>query len=219
MTTYNKTQLKTFFETGDVPTGTDYANLIDSCVNIVETASQTLAGPLNPTELVTARVSAGNANVTGTMTIAGQTSAENVNVGGGLSVSGASTLAGASFSGTVSAGALNCADVSANVVWVSGARFSVLTVNASGTTQATAAPLTATINIGAGMGDGSQTGFILGANQPGRLQYIINGTVSGNLWPCVGGQINALSSNAAFGLTANTLYTIIHTKASGYAVK
>lgn len=208
MTTYNKTQLKTFFETGDVPTGTDYANLIDSCVNIVETASQTLAGPLNPTELVTARVSAGNVNVTGTMTIAGQTSAEGANFGGAVSVSGQVTTNG-----------ITCTDVTANVVWASGARFSVLTVNASGTTQATGAPLTATINIGAGMGDGNQTGFLLGANMVGRVQYLINGTVSGNLWPCVGGQINALSSNAAFGLTANTLYTIIHTRASGYAVK
>lgn len=208
MTTYNQTQLKTFFETGDTPTGSDYANLIDSCVNVVDTNAQTMAGALNPTELITARVSATNINATGTLTVVGQTSAENVNIGGSLSVSG-----------KVSAANINCLDVSANTVFASGARFSVLTINASGTTQATAAPLTATINIGAGMSDGDKTGFILAANQLGRVQYIINGTVSGNLWPCVGGQINALSSNAAFAMAANTMYTIIHTRVSGYSVK
>lgn len=60
MTTYNKATLKTFFETGDVPTGTDYANFIDSYVNLVETAEQAMAGPLNTTELITPNVSATN---------------------------------------------------------------------------------------------------------------------------------------------------------------
>jgi hypothetical protein len=58
MTTYNKNTLKTFFQTNDVPDGNDYANLIDSQINIVETASQSMAGPLVTTELVTPRVSA-----------------------------------------------------------------------------------------------------------------------------------------------------------------
>ena len=61
MTTYNKTTLKTFFEQGDIPTGTNYADLIDSNVNLVETAIQTMAGPLSTTELITPRVSASNA--------------------------------------------------------------------------------------------------------------------------------------------------------------
>lgn len=57
MTTYNKATLKTFFQTNDIPDGTDYANFIDSYVNIVETTLQTMAGPLSVTELNTALVS------------------------------------------------------------------------------------------------------------------------------------------------------------------
>lgn len=60
MTTYNKSTLATFFQTNDVPTGQDYANLIDSQVNLVETSIQSMAGPLACTELITPRVSATN---------------------------------------------------------------------------------------------------------------------------------------------------------------
>lgn len=70
MTTYNKTSLKTYFETNDVPTGTDYANLIDSNVNLVETTQQTMAGPLYATELLTAKLSAATCNITGTVSAA-----------------------------------------------------------------------------------------------------------------------------------------------------
>jgi hypothetical protein len=62
MTTYNKASLKTFFEQGDVPQGADYANFIDSCINIVETAAQTMAGALVTTKLITPLVSATTLN-------------------------------------------------------------------------------------------------------------------------------------------------------------
>lgn len=177
MTNYNKTTLKTFFETGDVPSGQNFADLIDSNVNLVETGLQTMAGALSSTEFIASRVSAGSVNVTG--------------------------------------------NVSANTgtVFASSNRWSVGIVSATGTAQATAAVLIYTVNNGAGVIDGQTTGFLLPSNQPGRIQYIVNGIASANLWPPVGGQINTLSSNAAFGMAASTPYTIIHTATSGYAVK
>lgn len=194
MTTFNKAALKALFETGDVPVGQNFSDWIDSDVNLVETALQTMAGPLQATEFNAPRVSAGNGNFTGTMTVAGIFSAQAVNIAG---------------------------DVSANnsTVFASAARFSTGIVSAAGTAQASGAALIYTINVGQGVTDGQTTGFILPSNQKGRVQYITNGGASANLWPCVGGQINALSSNAAFGMAANTLYTVIHTLASGYAVK
>ena len=74
MTNFNKSTLKTFFETGDVPAGQQYADLIDSNVNLVETAIQNMAGPLFTTELVATRVSATdytatNLSTTGTMSL------------------------------------------------------------------------------------------------------------------------------------------------------
>ena len=65
MTNYNKTTLKTFFENGDVPSGQNYADLIDSQVNLVETAQQTMAGPLYTTEIIASRVS-GASNISNT---------------------------------------------------------------------------------------------------------------------------------------------------------
>lgn len=58
MTEFSKQSLKTFFETGDVPFGQQYSDLIDSCVNLVDTTAQNVASPLVIAEVITPRVSA-----------------------------------------------------------------------------------------------------------------------------------------------------------------
>lgn len=98
MTTYNQATLATFFQTGDVPTGQDYANLIDSCLNIVDTNPQSIAGPINPTELITARVSAGNIIATGTLSVITSAGLTLTNQGNGAGV-GAGTLTTAPTAG------------------------------------------------------------------------------------------------------------------------
>lgn len=209
MTTYNQTSLKTFFETGDVPTGSDFANLIDSCVNVADNTVQSIAGAFNPTELITPRVSATNGVFTGNLQVQGTLSASTL-VYDAISVSAVTT------------GILRVTgDVSANTgtIYASANRWSSGIVSAAGSAQATGALLIYTVNFGAGVVDGQTTGFRLPGNQLGRVQYITNGGASANLWPVTGGQINALASNAAFPMVANTLYTIVHTQASGAAVK
>jgi len=47
MSQQDKATLKTAFQTGDSPTGADFDNLIDSQLNLAETASQTINGPVN----------------------------------------------------------------------------------------------------------------------------------------------------------------------------
>lgn len=200
MTAYNKQTLATFFQTNDIPLGSDYQNLIDSQINLAETSSQSMAGPLVTTELICPRVSATNANIV-TLLSAGTINAISLNVSTDVSAT----------TGAIYASAMH---LSAELY------RSVIIVSAFGTTQATATQLTATINRGQGVADGSTTGFSLQANRSGYVQYIINETAaSANLWPPTGGTINALAANAAFGLTANTMYTILHKTASAYAVK
>lgn len=220
MTTYNKSSLQAFFETGDVPTGTNYADLIDSCVNVAETAVQSINGPLNPTELITPRVSATNANFTGTV------SAASMNISGSLSV--ASFSANFLTLGVVSAASINVAgDVSAatGTVYASAMRSvnGLLSgtgiVSAAGTAQATAAVLTNVINRGKGIVDGSTTGFTPLNNRAGLVQYLFNEGGSANLWPPTGGTINGLAANTAFPLVASAMVTIVHLTASAYAVK
>lgn len=222
MTTYNKASLKTFFETNDIPTGTDYANLIDSYVNLVETSVQAMAGNLQVPKIIVSRVSASNLNCYGVLS-ASTGYISNLAVDGVFSVTSA-----ASFAGKVSANALNVAtDVSANTgtVYASAMRSingvfqGVGIVSAAGTAQATAAPLANIINQAKGVVDGSTTGFAIPANRTGLTQIIYNDSVSANLWPPTGGTINALGANAAFSMAASTPYAIYHIAASAYAVK
>lgn len=222
MTTYNKNTLKTFFVTGAVPGGNDYGNLIDSQINIVETAVQNMAGPLGTTELSTARVSAGNVNVTGTLTVAGTFSANALNatnsiVGATLSLSGAMNAASLTVTSDVSA--------TGGTVYASAMRSSFtysvpVIISAAGTAQATGAVLTAQICRLQGAADGVTTGFALPANKTGWVQYLANEcAVSANLWPPTGGTINGLGANAVFPMAANTPYIVIHRAASAYSVK
>lgn len=210
MTIYNKTSLKSFFEQGDVPTGTNYADFIDSNLNLAETAVQAIAGPINPTEVITARVSAGNGVFTGDVRIDGILSAANFSTPS-LSVNTIN-----------STGDINC---SAASVYASAGRFASgiyqgsVVISALGTTQATAAPLVSIINRGKGVVDGSSTGYGLLSNRTGLVQYLYNEGASANLWPVPGGTINGLAVNAAFSVAASSTYTILHVTASSYAVK
>jgi len=205
MTTYNKASLKTFFQNGDVPTGTDYANFIDSYVNIVETAEQVMASPLNTTALITPSVSATNANITAIL------SAASINCQGTVSAVALSVTGDVSAAtGTIYASAMRSTN---------GFIGSVGIISAAGTAQGTAAVLTNVINRGKGVVDGTTTGFTPLANRPGLVQYLFNEGVSANLWPPTGGTINGLAANAAFSVAASAMVTIIHLTASAYGAK
>lgn len=212
-TTYNRATLSTFFQTGDVPSGADYENMIYSQINIVDTSAQQMAGSLQATELIAPRVSAGALNVTGIFSAAT------------LSVTNLS-LSDITVSGNVSAATANIATVSATSVYATQffptnpSVIAPVTIAASGTAIGTANQLTSFNTLLTSVTDSTATGIILQANKTGLVQYIYNQTtVSANLYPCVGGQINVLASGAPFPLAGSTMYTIFHTKASGYAVK
>lgn len=197
-----KSVLVALFEQGDVPQGTNFADLINSSVNLNETTVQTMLGPLNPTEIITARVSATNVIVTGTLSVAGITSAGAMNV---------STL----ITNTVSADAIYASAVRTTGGFYGGSAV----VSALGTAQATAAPLVNFINRGKGIVDGTTTGFAIPANRTGWFQFLLNEGVSANLWPPIGGFINGLAANAPFPLATSASYTIFHISASAYGVK
>lgn len=247
MTQYSKITLKTFFETGDIPGGSDYANLIDSFLNQVETADQSMAGNIVVPELIASRVSAGNLNVTGTFSAAnfGNMAAGSITLTGNLSAAAIYAATGsftgavsansiqasaANFDGKVSAASLTVnADVSAatGTVYASAMRSTngVFTsnigiVSAAGTTQGAAAILSNVINRGQGVTDGSTTGFAIPANKTGWIQYLLLETnTSANLWPPTGGTINGKAANTVFALAGQTSYVIFHIAASAYGVK
>lgn len=94
MTTFNKSSLQALWVNGFVPQGSDYSDLIASQVNIAETALQSMAGPLQATELVAPQVSATNVNVTGTLAVPtiNATGALSINATGNINVSAASSV-------------------------------------------------------------------------------------------------------------------------------
>lgn len=220
MTTYNKTTLKTFFENGDVPTGQNYADLIDSYINIVETGNQSMAGALTATELVAPQVSAAFGNFT-----TGLTAGFLISTG---SVNAVHIQASSVDCTTVSAVTINCTNnmtaSAARVIasagqFLRGIYYGTGIVSATGTTQGAGALLNNVINVGAGITDGTNTGFLLRNNNVGMVQFLVNGGASANLWPASECRINVLATNAAFAMAANTLYTIVHTTNSAYAVR
>lgn len=85
MTAQNRDTLKTKFEQGDTPQGTDYEDLIDSALNVADTSAQSVASAIFTPELQATHASAGSINVTGTVSanaasVAGTVSANTVNV-------------------------------------------------------------------------------------------------------------------------------------------
>ena len=212
MTTYNKTTLKTFFETNDVPTGTDYGNLIDSQINVVDTVDQSISSTLIVPELVTPRVSAATVVVTNSLSIpSGTVSANNM-------VLNTISASAATFTRTFST-LISAEDTYTGALRTNGIFGNVIVVSAVGTTQATAATITGVVNRGKGVVDGQTTGFKPPSNFPGLIQYLYNEGPSANLWPPVGGTLNGLAVNVPFPLPSSAMVTVVHLTASAIAVK
>jgi len=218
MAAQSKASLQALFEQGDIPTGTNFSDLIDSSVNTVETSAQTLLGSLTATEFIAPRVSATNAVITGTMSAA-TAHANTLRVNASAEVGG-QFIASAGVrvvTGDVSA---NAGTVYASAVQsTNGVIAGVGVVSAAGTTQGAAAILTNVVNRGKGIADGTTTGFAPLANRAGLTQYLFNEGASANLWPPTGGRINGLAADAVFPLAASAMVTIVHLTASAYAVK
>lgn len=92
MTISTKTTLKTYFETNDKPSQSQFADFIDSCLNLAETSSQTVVGSISVSGNLTVAgtVSAGTLSLASLST--GIVSASNINATGTLKVDGATTL-------------------------------------------------------------------------------------------------------------------------------
>jgi len=132
MTVYDRTTLKTFFETGDIPTGTDYANFIDSCLNMADTSAQVILSNFQSPKIIATRVCATDMHVTGTF------SADNLITGGVTFVSGnVNAPNGGQFGGILSAQIINAVTISANSLSVNSLLVSgnpvVITTNTSST--------------------------------------------------------------------------------------
>lgn len=109
MTAQDRATLKSEFETGDVPDGTDYGNLIDSFLSLVDTSAQTVASPVtfSGSAAFTGTVTAATAKVLGGLNVSAAVTAGSVDVLGALRVSANTSLEGALVvGGAVTAGSM-----------------------------------------------------------------------------------------------------------------
>ena len=142
MTAQTKATLKPLFETGDVPDGSTYTDLIDSFVNLADTTAQTMSGALVTTVLGASEVSAPTGKF-GTVAVSGGLSAARgefgvVGITGDVSAVNAQFKAVA-VSGGVSAavGQFGTLEVSGNATF-SAASITLLTLTGFVTAQVTA---------------------------------------------------------------------------------
>lgn len=117
MTQRNKAALQALFQTNDVPTGTDFGDMIDSAVNAADTSAQTMAGNLTVPVLA-----ATSASIASGLHVAGAVSAGSLSLLGALTAVTAQTTASGSAGG---AGAVPATVAKYLVVTVSGAKFSI----------------------------------------------------------------------------------------------
>lgn len=99
MTAQSRATLKAEFEDGDVPDGTNYADLIDSFLSLIDSTAQSVASPITvPSITVTGEVSAGQVNAVEVSASVGSFQV--------LGVAGEVSAATAFVSGAVCAGTL-----------------------------------------------------------------------------------------------------------------
>ena len=174
MAKQNKTTLKGYFETGDIPNQNQYADLIDSNLNLSETSQQELAGGLNVTGDIT---SSGALKSSGDISCGGNSSCNgSFSCDGNISSSADVISNNITASGNISASGFISAS---NII----SRFNVKAQTLVGTgveaTETKTTTLVAT-NDDQNLISTSGTGFTIGqANYP--LTITPNITASGNI--------------------------------------
>lgn len=119
MTAVNRATLEGYFVTGARPTQDQFANLIESNLNLVETSAQSIVSDVSALgsfsvsgafDVGGAASFKSNVNVSGNLVVTGSFAPTSQTVGS-LTVTGQSTLAGVTISGTTSAQAINAASL------------------------------------------------------------------------------------------------------------
>jgi hypothetical protein len=86
LTAKTRANLITEFQTGDVPDGSDYQDLIDSALNLTDSSAQTMtskltiSGGLETTNVTAQRVYSSAMNLSGGLTVGSTVSANSINV-------------------------------------------------------------------------------------------------------------------------------------------
>lgn len=188
-----KSTLTALFETGDTPDGSNYADLIDSQLNLANTTAQSVTGPVSFTTIGVTNVSATNLEVTSA-------------VATNLTVTNA-TVSGAIGATTVSATNLEATSAAVTNLAVSGSASVTDDLTVTGTfrgaipkgeiyTASTAAVSTATTFVNAFTDTTSNSQFLVDFQASANALYY-KPAVSANSVFWAQGIVNAVSPSSA----------------------
>lgn len=154
MTAVNRATLYGYFTTGARPTQQQFADFIDSTLNIVEASGQAILSDVSAMgsfavsgafEARSAAAFRSDVNVSGNLTVTGSYTPTNLSITSALTVAGQSTLNGVTISGTTSAQAIK-ADGALTVVGQTTLASAATTVTPPVGDKSNAIPNTAWIN-------------------------------------------------------------------------
>lgn len=189
MTAQNRTTLKALFETGDTILQSSFENLIDSLLDIVEVSSQTVAGPIVFSSVVTFN-DAISANGILTMNAAVKLNNSVGNIDGDIQCSG-----------MYRTNSVTSADASIP----------------TGTTRASALPVTKTYTVLTGVSAGTNDGIIVGSGSGTNAysQYIINSTSATAKVYCFDNVNGSIDGTSVVQLFPNQRMIVHTTKVGG----
>lgn len=216
MTVRTPTYLKARFENNDVPQQADYGDIFDSFLPISATGKQTLDISLN---------------ISGDFTASGDIYGANLYAASAGYFNQVNAQA-------VSASIINANRLNANLVSASGGEFNVInaqkvsasaatlrfmtqsvvsSIAATGTVTASAAVVSAALNVLLAVTSGSNECVILKRSRPGSVQRIINGTsVSAKVFPTSAAKFNNQSNGAPYDIPNNRTLEIYHITSAQY---
>lgn len=186
MTAQNRATLKALFETGDTILESSFVNLIDSFLDIVDTSSQTIAGPVVFSSVVTFN-DAVSANGILYMNAAIRLNNSIGNIDGDIQCSG-----------MFRTNSVTSADASIP----------------TGTTRASALPITKTYTILTGVSAGTNDGVLVGSGSGANAytQYIINSTSATAKVYCFDNVNGSIDGTSVVQLFPNQRMTVVSTK-------
>lgn len=194
MTSLNRVDLKAKFESGDAPQGSDYADLIDSFVNLAETTAQSMQGNLSFAGGFSAASIAG-----GTATITGSFSAANIWTGTLWATNvDATTVSAQTITFSTLAAPTSGLTVTNSLVFTAGyVKETVASVACISTTQAAGFTLSNAINILRTVATAANDAVVIPGFYPGARFTVINNTTgSAQIFPPSGGSFDGGSPNA-----------------------
>lgn len=211
MTAQTPAYLKSRFENGDVPQGTDYEDVFDSYVNVATSAEQTMSGNLKTAGQFIGDVSASRIT-TSALTATTFTADTFITSALRVTTASASTLfADTAKITTVSANEITAATVTAGAIYVSSAwRSFAVNVSALATTQASAilvnAPMVFVIH-----GDGNNNSVRLPPSSRGLEQKIINASTTAlKVFPAVSGRFVTTAVNLSLTVPEGRSMYVFH---------